>query len=299
MNILNNLGSQFSGMNALSGLNFGNLGSSGIGLNINCNFGNISDMANFSSELMDGFASNGLSSLNLGGLTGLGSGSGLGMVPGFGGTCNPTGSGFGGQMQQTQMTQMMMMMMQMMMMMMTQMMGGTESEDAVTGTAGGGGTGSTGGVGSTGGTGSTIGTTDTSAINTSNEGDATGKSIVELAASRLGDPYSQAKAGQGDYTDCSYLAQWCYKQKGVDLPRTAAEQCKYCEENGMTVSKSELQPGDLVFWSFKENGRYKDVSHVGIYAGNGEVIDASSSKGQVVHRDIFSEGAIVSCGRPR
>ena len=83
------------------------------------------------------------------------------------------------------------------------------------------------------------------------------------------------------------MTQWCHKQIGVNLPRTAAEQAKYCVDNGLTVSKDELQPGDLIFFSLKENGRYLNVSHVGVYAGNGMMVDASSSRGQVVYREMF------------
>ena len=120
--------------------------------------------------------------------------------------------------------------------------------------------------------------------------------VVELAMSRLGDPYSQGMAGQDKYTDCSYLAKWCYSQLGINLPRTAAEQAQYCEENGMAVSRENLQPGDLVFFSHGSNGRYKNITHVGIYAGNNMIVDASSSNGQVVYREML--GGQVSYGRP-
>ena len=94
-----------------------------------------------------------------------------------------------------------------------------------------------------------------------------GGEAVKLALSRLGDPYSQPKAGQGEYTDCSYLVQWCYQQLGISLPRTAAAQGEYCVDNGLTISKSDLVPGDLVFWSFENNDRFMNITHVGIYAG--------------------------------
>lgn len=125
---------------------------------------------------------------------------------------------------------------------------------------------------------------------------ASGSEILNLAKSRLGDPYSQPKAGSGNYTDCSYLAQWCNKQVGINIPRTAAEQARYCAENNMTVSKEELQPGDLIFFSHGKNGRYKNITHVGIYAGDGMMVDASSSKGQVVYREMI--GGQVMYGRP-
>lgn len=121
--------------------------------------------------------------------------------------------------------------------------------------------------------------------------------IVQSALTRLGDPYSQKKAGSDDYTDCSYLTRWCYRAAGVELPRTAAAQAKYLEDQGQAVTRDELKTGDLIFYSFKKNGRYKNISHVGIYAGNGKMIDASSANGKVVYRDMF-DGA-VSYARPK
>lgn len=126
----------------------------------------------------------------------------------------------------------------------------------------------------------------------------TGSEAVQLALSRLGDPYSQELRGSGDYTDCSYLVQSVYRQLGVKLPGTAAEQGKYCVNNGLTISKSDLAPGDLVFWSYEPNGRYLNITHVGIYAGDGMVVDASSSKGQVVYRSLFDADKQVLYARP-
>lgn len=123
-----------------------------------------------------------------------------------------------------------------------------------------------------------------------------GAEIVRLALSRLGDPYSQPKAGQGDYTDCSYFARWCYQQIGVSLPRTAAAQAEYCVNNGLTIGSNDLAPGDLVFFSHEANGRFMNITHVAIYAGNGYIVDASSSRGQVVYREMI--GGDVIYGRP-
>lgn len=125
-----------------------------------------------------------------------------------------------------------------------------------------------------------------------------GAEIVKLSLSRLGDPYSQPKAGQGNYTDCSYLAQWCYAQVGVSIPRTAAAQGKYCVDNGLTISPNDLVPGDLVFWSFENNDRFMNITHVGIYAGDGMVVDASSTRGQVVYRKLYDTANQVLYGRP-
>jgi cell wall-associated NlpC family hydrolase len=110
-----------------------------------------------------------------------------------------------------------------------------------------------------------------------------GAAIVRLALSRLGDPYSQLKAGQGNYTDCSYLAHLCVAQVGISIPRTAAAQGKYCVDNGLTISHNDLVPGDLVFFSHDANGQFMDTTHVAIYAGDGYIVNDSSSKGQVLY----------------
>jgi peptidoglycan DL-endopeptidase CwlO len=124
-----------------------------------------------------------------------------------------------------------------------------------------------------------------------------GSEIVKFAMSRLGDPYSQEKRGQGRYTDCSYLSMWCYEQIGISIPGTAAEQGRFCMENGLTIAKEELAPGDLVFWSYEPNGQFMNITHVGIYAGDGKVIDASYSKGMVLYRNLFDFDKQVLYGR--
>ncbi|MEL7608686.1 MAG: C40 family peptidase [Bacillota bacterium] len=130
-------------------------------------------------------------------------------------------------------------------------------------------------------------------------------SIVQAALTRLGDPYSKAKRGTGDYVDCSYLAKWAYEQVGIALPSTSAAQAKYCHDNGYEISKSELQPGDLVFWSDTSCscGRWNEIHHVAIYAGNNKVIEAKPSTGEVVLDRIWGENGsdwkIVMYARPQ
>jgi len=64
--------------------------------------------------------------------------------------------------------------------------------------------------------------------------------------------------------DCSGLVQWAFTQAGISLPRTAAAQSTV----GTAVSQSQLRPGDLVLF-------YTPVSHIGIYVGDGKVINAT------------------------
>lgn len=111
------------------------------------------------------------------------------------------------------------------------------------------------------------------------------------ALTRIGDPYSQSRRGTGRYVDCSYLTQWAYGQNGLTLPATAAEQARWCVNNGYVIPKSEIQAGDLVFWQRYDCncGRYDEIHHVGIYLGDGRVVEASSSRGQVVVNDLWGE----------
>lgn len=118
------------------------------------------------------------------------------------------------------------------------------------------------------------------------------KIIIETAMSRLGDPYSQPKRGQGRYIDCSWLTYIAYKAAGINIPTTSVEQAKYCYDNNLMVGYNELQPGDLVFWSKTSCGcgRWNEIHHVAIYCGNGKIVEASSSLGKVVYRDLWGMG---------
>lgn len=130
----------------------------------------------------------------------------------------------------------------------------------------------------------------------------TGNKAVDLALTKLGTPYSQEHRNEEGYFDCSSFTYWVYSQLGISLQydgtNTAAAQGRYIVENHLVISYDDLAPGDLVFYSFEVNNRYMNISHVGIYAGDGYIVDASSSKKKVVYRPIYSTGRIVLCGRP-
>lgn len=133
-------------------------------------------------------------------------------------------------------------------------------------------------------------------------GDDTGSQAVKNALARLGMPYSQTYRDSGDYYDCSSLTYYAYKEAGISLSyrgsNTAAAQAALLSDRDCEVAYEDIREGDLIFYSFTANGRYKDISHVAVYAGNGYLIDASSSKGYVVFRPVYSVGSIVMCGRP-
>ncbi|WP_330459372.1 C40 family peptidase [Streptomyces sp. NBC_00820] len=92
---------------------------------------------------------------------------------------------------------------------------------------------------------------------------------VAYAYQKLGSPYVWGATGPNAF-DCSGLIQAAYRSAGVSLPRTT-----YAQINaGRRVSRSQLQPGDLVFF-------YSGISHVGIYVGNGQMIHAPNPSAPV------------------
>ena len=76
--------------------------------------------------------------------------------------------------------------------------------------------------------------------------------------------------------DCSGFVQYVFAKNGISLPRVSRDQYKI----GTSVSFSNLQPGDLVFFSLAKNGV---VDHEGIYVGSGQFINAASSKGVTIY----------------
>jgi len=115
-----------------------------------------------------------------------------------------------------------------------------------------------------------------------------GAAAIAFAEQQLGKPYVYGATGPGSY-DCSGLTQAAWRAAGVTLPRVTYDQVTA----GTTVSLSEAQPGDLVFF-------YGDVSHVGLYVGNGMMIHAPKPGAYVREESIFYDGesAIHSVVRP-
>jgi cell wall-associated NlpC family hydrolase len=104
-----------------------------------------------------------------------------------------------------------------------------------------------------------------------------GKKLIALAKKKLGKRYVWGATGQKNTFDCSGLTTYVCKKNGIHIPRRAIEQSKY----GKYVKRSELKPGDLVF--FDTSKRHKGyVNHVGIYIGNNKFIHASSAKKKVI-----------------
>ncbi|MCK1818780.1 NlpC/P60 family protein [Streptomyces sp. XM83C] len=111
---------------------------------------------------------------------------------------------------------------------------------------------------------------------------------LAFARSQIGKPYVWGATGPDSY-DCSGLTQAAWKAAGVDLPRTTYDQVNA----GTTVPLSQARPGDLVFF-------YDDVTHVGLYIGNGMMIHAPKPGAYVREESIYydGEGSIHSVVRP-
>lgn len=105
-----------------------------------------------------------------------------------------------------------------------------------------------------------------------------GSQIVLMAQNYLGCPYVYGAAGPASF-DCSGFTSYIYQQCGYTLNRTATDQLA----NGVSVEKSALQPGDLVFFKYNTT---KPVSHVGIYVGDGQFIHASTNNYKVRFDDL-------------
>ncbi|MFJ8820180.1 NlpC/P60 family protein [Streptomyces sp. NPDC102467] len=111
---------------------------------------------------------------------------------------------------------------------------------------------------------------------------------LAFAKTQEGKPYVWGATGPDSY-DCSGLTQAAWKAAGISLPRTTWDQV----EVGRTVSLSDIQPGDLVFF-------YDDISHVGLYLGDGMMIHAPKPGAYVREESIYYDGtgSIHSVVRP-
>ncbi|MGY1717476.1 C40 family peptidase [Blastococcus sp. SYSU DS0552] len=116
-------------------------------------------------------------------------------------------------------------------------------------------------------------------------GSGAAQTAVNTAMAQIGDPYVWAAAGPNAF-DCSGLVQYAYAAAGISLPHSSRMQSTM----GTPVSRSALQPGDLVFF-------YSPVSHVGIYIGNGQMVHAATSGVPVKVASIDSMGGYNSARR--
>lgn len=110
----------------------------------------------------------------------------------------------------------------------------------------------------------------------SSSGSSKGQTALAFARNQIGKPYSFGATGPGSY-DCSGLTGAAWKAAGVSLSRTSQSQFN----DGTPVNKGDLQPGDLVFY-------YSGLSHVALYAGNGQILHAPRPGKSVEYASVSS-----------
>ncbi|MBQ7800816.1 MAG: SH3 domain-containing protein [Oscillospiraceae bacterium] len=146
--------------------------------------------------------------------------------------------------------------------------------------------------GTTGSTGTTSGSTSNSTSGSTSSGTASGSgssastsssgsSIVATAKKYLGVPYVWGGASPNGF-DCSGFVYYVLRSCGYSVSRTAASMYK----QGTPVEKSDLQPGDVVFF---QNTYKAGISHVGIYVGNGQFIHSPHTGEVVSYADLYSD----------
>ena len=107
-------------------------------------------------------------------------------------------------------------------------------------------------------------------------GSGRAQQAVSYALAQVGKGYVMGTTGPSTF-DCSGLMYAAYKQVGISLPRTSQAQFSA----GTSVSKGDLQPGDLVFY-------YGGITHVGMYIGNGQIVHAANPRSGVVTAGVNS-----------
>ena len=112
-----------------------------------------------------------------------------------------------------------------------------------------------------------------------------GAKVVSMAMPFLGTRYRSGGASPSGF-DCSGFTMYLYAKLGYSLPHSATAQYKNC---GYAVAKSDLQPGDLVFFSDSSHA----IGHVGIYIGDGQMIHAPRT-GDVVKISAVHSGMIYT-----
>lgn len=114
------------------------------------------------------------------------------------------------------------------------------------------------------------------AVRPSYSSNSKGQNIANFARGLVGKAYVFGATGPNAF-DCSGLILYIYRQFGIHLPRTSQSQAYY----GTRISKSQLSPGDLVFFN-----TYSSLSHVGVYIGNGQMVHAANTRTGVLISNI-------------
>lgn len=115
-------------------------------------------------------------------------------------------------------------------------------------------------------------------------GSAFGRQVADYALQFVGNPYVWGGTSLTNGADCSGFTQSVYRQFGVNIPRTSAEQAKF----GREIAYQDMEPGDLICYP----------GHVSMYIGNGQIVHARSSKAGIRVDNDPAYRTIVSIRRP-
>jgi murein DD-endopeptidase len=117
-----------------------------------------------------------------------------------------------------------------------------------------------------------------------------GSAVARSALDQLGRPYRFGGNDPNGF-DCSGLVRFAYSQLGINVPRTTVEQYRAARP----ISLTELMPGDLLFFKLTSD----EVSHVGIYQGDGRFVHAPASGRDVEVRKLegYFQTRLVGAGR--
>lgn len=111
------------------------------------------------------------------------------------------------------------------------------------------------------------------------------KNIINITSQQIGIPYLWGGTTSGGF-DCSGLLYYSFGKAGVNIPRVAKDQQKYCQK----ITYNELKPGDLVFWN-------NPATHVALYVGEGKIIEAPRTGLKVRSRYIKTTEKGINFGR--
>ena len=134
-------------------------------------------------------------------------------------------------------------------------------------------------------------TGNTSGATTSTPANVTGAQILAEAQKYLGTPYVSGGASPSGF-DCSGFVKYIFGLYGITTNRTAEDQA----QNGYAVDRSQLQPGDIICFSYGSGY----IGHVGIYIGNGQFVHACNSDTGVIITDLNSSSytnRVAACRR--
>jgi cell wall-associated NlpC family hydrolase len=110
--------------------------------------------------------------------------------------------------------------------------------------------------------------------------------VIHTALAAVGTPYRWAGSTPAGGLDCSGLTRWAWAHGGVELPHNSGAQAAAFP----TVTRGQLQPGDLLFF-------YRPISHVALYVGRGQMIDAVTSQYRVILHPVWWD-SFVGAARP-